>query len=204
MYSNGDGHVTGWIYTFILNYNSTKSIVWFWTNEMAKHSLFASVMRFHVPGLESKMCWFIIHKRDYLRYCRAYVAWLYKTGIGLTTGFIGSHTITVYTLYNSLLQLQLFSEDYCSARTLTRNWNCPRLSLVTNSTLSISEDSGSNCCNHCCNQLLWRPLPLFTNWLLTVPVTLNYIARERTTKKAPTKIPLLLHGLPIVACLSVA
>jgi hypothetical protein len=35
----------------------------------------------------------------------------YKTGIGLTTGFIGSHTITVYTLHNSLLQLQLFSED---------------------------------------------------------------------------------------------
>jgi hypothetical protein len=33
---------------------------------------------------------------------------LYKTGIGLTTGFIGSHTITVYTLYNSLLQLRLF------------------------------------------------------------------------------------------------
>jgi hypothetical protein len=23
----------------------------------------------------------------------------YKTGIGLTTGFIGSHTVTVYTLY---------------------------------------------------------------------------------------------------------
>jgi hypothetical protein len=54
-----------------------------------------------------------------------------KTGIGLTTGFIGSHTITVYTLYNSQ-QLSLFS---------------------------CSEDPGSNCCN----QLLWRPLPLLTN-----------------------------------------
>jgi hypothetical protein len=51
----------------------------------------------------------------------------YKTGIGLTTGFIGSHTVTVYTLHNSLLQLQLFSEDCCSARILTHNWNCPLL-----------------------------------------------------------------------------
>jgi hypothetical protein len=41
------------------------------------------------------------------KYCRAYVWQLYKTGIGLTTGFIGSHTvtITVYTLYNSLCSL---------------------------------------------------------------------------------------------------
>jgi hypothetical protein len=73
---------------------------------------------------------------------------LYKTGIGLTTEFIGSHTvtITVYTLYNSLqftitlaesshciftgclssnitgsVRLQLFSEDCCSARIITRN-----------------------------------------------------------------------------------
>jgi hypothetical protein len=42
-----------------------------------------------------------------------------RRGIGLTTGFIGSHTITVYTLYNSQ-QLSLFSS---------------------------SEDFGSNCCN---------------------------------------------------------
>jgi hypothetical protein len=50
---------------------------------------------------------------------------LYKTGVGLTTGFIRSHTITVYTLHKSLMQLQLFSEGCCSARILTRNWNCP-------------------------------------------------------------------------------
>jgi hypothetical protein len=31
---------------------------------------------------------------------------LYKTGIGLRTRFIGSHTVTVYTIYNSLLQLR--------------------------------------------------------------------------------------------------
>jgi hypothetical protein len=76
---------------------------------------------------------------------------------GLTTGFIGSHTVThnyseytlqlttvhyntcqVFTLYlhwlpvfqyrriRSPATMQLFSEDCCSARTLTRNWNCPR------------------------------------------------------------------------------
>jgi hypothetical protein len=28
---------------------------------------------------------------------------LYKTGIGLTTGFTGLHTVTVYTLYSSQL-----------------------------------------------------------------------------------------------------
>lgn len=32
MHSNGDGDVTGWIYTFMSNYNSTKGIVWFGTN----------------------------------------------------------------------------------------------------------------------------------------------------------------------------
>jgi hypothetical protein len=42
-------------------------------------------------------------KNKILKYCRAYAATnIYITGIGLTTGFIGSHTITVYTLYNSL------------------------------------------------------------------------------------------------------
>jgi hypothetical protein len=89
-----------------------------------------------------------------------------RRGIGLTTGFIGSHTvtITVYMLYNSQ-QLSFFS---------------------------CSEDPGSNCCN----QLLWRPLPLLTN-CLTGSVA------ERTTKRTPPKVPLLLHGLPIVACLFV-
>jgi hypothetical protein len=41
-----------------------------------------------------------------------------------------------------------------------------------------------------------------TTWK-TVLFILNYVARERTTKKTPPKIPLLLHGLPIVACLFV-
>jgi hypothetical protein len=50
----------------------------------------------------------------------------YKTGIGLTTGFIRSHTITVYTLHNSLLQLQLFFEDCCSDRILTRTGTVTR------------------------------------------------------------------------------
>jgi hypothetical protein len=67
----------------------------------------------------------------------------YKMGIGLTTGFIGPQTVTVYTLYNSLMQLQLFSEDCCSARILTRNWNGPRNSLQL-SLFSCSEDPGSN------------------------------------------------------------
>jgi hypothetical protein len=48
----------------------------------------------------------------------------YKTGIGLTTGFIGSHTITVYTIYN-LQQLSLFSssEDCCSNSATTAATN---------------------------------------------------------------------------------
>jgi hypothetical protein len=49
---------------------------------------------------------------------------LYKTGIGLTTGFIASHTITVYTLYNSQ-QLSLFSssENWCSNSATTAATN---------------------------------------------------------------------------------
>jgi hypothetical protein len=104
---------------------------------------------------------------------------LYNAGIGLTTGFIGSHTITVYALlqlttvhYNtcraftlylhwfpvfqyrrirSPATLQLFSEGCCSARTLTRNWNCPR---------------------HSPRQLIFL-----------------VIAGERTTKKTPLRFP---------------
>jgi hypothetical protein len=43
------------------------------------------------------------------KYCRAYVWRLYKTGIGLTTGFIGSHTVTHnYSVY----ALQLTAVHY--------------------------------------------------------------------------------------------
>jgi hypothetical protein len=66
----------------------------------------------------------------------------YKTGIGLTTGFIGSHAVThSYSVYTSQ-QLSLFS---------------------------CSEDPGSNCCNQLCNQLLWRLLPLLNNSLTKLP-----------------------------------
>jgi hypothetical protein len=61
------------------------------------------VKRLFKNGLQYGISW---------RYCRAYVATIYKTGIGLTTGFIGSHTVThnysVYTLtahYSSLQHL---------------------------------------------------------------------------------------------------
>jgi hypothetical protein len=69
-------------------------------------------------------------------------------GIGLTTGFIGSQTVTVYTLYNSLMQLQLFSDDCCSARILTRNWNAPRNSLVANSLNQLPTNSYGVPCHY--------------------------------------------------------
>jgi hypothetical protein len=43
-------------------------------------------------------------------YCRAYSVSTIIRRVGLTTGFIASHTITVYTLYNSQ-QLTLFSSS---------------------------------------------------------------------------------------------
>jgi hypothetical protein len=46
-------------------------------------------------------------------YCRAYVATIIRRGIGLTTGFIGSHTVTVYTL------LQLTTVHYNTCRVFT-------------------------------------------------------------------------------------
>jgi hypothetical protein len=145
---------------------------------------------------------------------------LYKTGIGLTTGFIGSHTVThnysvctlqlttvhintcrIFTLYlhwlpvfhyrriRSPATLQLFSEDRCSARILTRN--C-QLETARNLRLQLCR----------------------LNWLAGA---LGYIAREQTTKTTP---PLILYccmtspertpkktpsvTLAIVACLSVA
>jgi hypothetical protein len=100
---------------------------------------------------------------------------LYKTGIGLTTGFIGSHTVTVYTLYNSQ-QLSLFSssEDFGSNST-TNSYGIP--------------------CHH---------YPGNSTELCTILVTLkwgcprncpSYIARAQTTKKTPLKIPLSLHDV---------
>jgi hypothetical protein len=59
-------------------------------------------------------------------YCRAYsVATIIRRGIGLATGFIGSHTVTVYTLYNSQ-QLSFFSssEDFGS-NSATNSYGVP-------------------------------------------------------------------------------
>jgi hypothetical protein len=124
----------------------------------------------------------------------------YIRRVGLTTGFIGSHTIThnysvyalqlttvhyqtcrVFTLYlrslpvsqyrriSSPATLQLFSEDCCSARTLTRNSrNCPR---------------------HLVNSLLRCQL---TN---SADSAISYIAGERTPKKTPIRFPLLLDDV---------
>jgi hypothetical protein len=93
------------------------------------------------------------------QYCRAYVATIIRRGIGLTTGFIGSHTVTVYTLYTrSSLQylpslLTITTESLqgpgppadptgsrwpstnssglfsATHRQLTRNWNCPIMAV---------------------------------------------------------------------------
>jgi hypothetical protein len=53
----------------------------------------------------------------------ARIVWrLYKTGYWIDNWIYWiTHTVTVYKLHNSLLQLQLFSEGCCSARILTRN-----------------------------------------------------------------------------------
>jgi hypothetical protein len=99
---------------------------------------------------------------------------LYKTGIGLTTGFIGSHTVTHnYSVYASQLT---------TIESVLFHWRL-RLQL----------------CNHCCNQLLWRPLPLLINWSRSAveywtpssrwPPTSGYVAREQTTKKTPLRFP---------------
>jgi hypothetical protein len=65
-------------------------------------------------------------------------------------------------------------------------YNSQQLSLFCS-----SEDPGSNCCN----QLLWHPLPslVITNSELSHHGCRRprYIAREQTTKKTPSPIPLL-------------
>jgi hypothetical protein len=56
-----------------------------------------------------------------LIYCRAYAATIYKTGIGLTTGFIGSHTVTHnYSVY--VLQLITVHYNTCWVFTLCLHW----------------------------------------------------------------------------------
>jgi hypothetical protein len=79
--------------------------------------------------------WIVMWWRN--KYCRAYVATVYKTGFGLTTGFIGSHTVThnysVYTLtahYSSpqhlpsLLTITTHSHNWVSSgpRTSTKKY----------------------------------------------------------------------------------
>jgi hypothetical protein len=87
------------------------------------------------------------------------------------------HTITVYTLYNSQ-QLSLFSS---------------------------SEDFGSNSATTAATSSYGIPCHYSLTGCLNQPTVaaISYIAGERTVKKTPPKIPLLLHGLPIVACLFV-
>jgi hypothetical protein len=62
-------------------------------------------------------------KPDVAHMCGDYIRWVLDWQLDLLD-HNQLHTITVYTLHNSLLQLQLFSEDCCSVQILTRNWNC--------------------------------------------------------------------------------
>jgi hypothetical protein len=105
----------------------------------------------------------------------------YKTGIGLTTGFIGSdlldhtqlHTITVYALYDSQ-QLSLFS---CSE-------NFGSNSVTTAATNSYGVP---------CHYSLTGAAPLSStpllNYLFRWPPTSGYIAQDQTTKKTPLRFP---------------
>jgi hypothetical protein len=52
-----------------------------------------------ITALSVKFSDILCYQTD-IKYCRAYVWRLYETGIGLTTGFIGSHTVTHnYSVY---------------------------------------------------------------------------------------------------------
>jgi hypothetical protein len=99
----------------------------------------------------------------------------------------------VYTLHNSQ-QLSLFSstEGCCSnsaTTAATNSYGVPCHYSLTGAA-PLSNTKLTNC---------WTRNSLSHQ----LPLALNYIARERTTKKTPPKVPLLLHGLPIVACLFV-
>jgi hypothetical protein len=82
----------------------------------------------HVIVLSIMLCIIYVLKEYYMLkvikctkeiYCRALsVATIYKTGIGLTTGFIGSHTVTVYTL----LQLATVHYNTCRVSSLCLHW----------------------------------------------------------------------------------
>jgi hypothetical protein len=82
-------------------------------------------------------------RKKLVKYIVARMWRLYKTGIGLTTGFIVSHTVTQ-------LQCIHFTTHYCSCNSSLKTAAQPEYSLVTgtvhvtNSTLSTSEDSGPN------------------------------------------------------------
>jgi hypothetical protein len=95
---------------------------------------------------------------------------LYKTGIGLTTGFIGSHTVTVYTLYDSQ-QLSLFScsEDCCS-NSATNSYGVPCHYSLT----GAAPLSNTNCSTNYLYSKLYSPwtdpkentspIPLLFEW----------------------------------------
>jgi hypothetical protein len=94
--------------------------------QTTKKTLVTSIVALLSNGYKQRFHrWLLTYSVHVTIYIVARMRRLYKTGIGLTAGFIRSHTITVHTIYNSLLQLQLFSEDCCSTRILTCNWSCP-------------------------------------------------------------------------------
>jgi hypothetical protein len=114
---------------------------------------------------------------------------LYKTDIGLTTGFIGSHTVThnysVYTPTASQFTIVLAESPY------NYNW----LSQLSHNSCWVSSGPRTSCRPN------WLSLRLTRNWsCLCNGWRPSYIARKQTTKKTlPRNRPQREHGCPIVA-----
>jgi hypothetical protein len=122
----------------------------------------------------------------------------------LTTEFIGSHTVTAYTLYNSLqFTITLAESSHCifTGYLSSNIAGSVRLQLCSSSlkTAARPEYSLVNRRNSglvTANLRLCR-LYLRLNWLAGA---LGYIAREQTTKKTlPRNRPQREHGCPVVA-----
>jgi hypothetical protein len=112
-------------------------------------------------------------------------------------GGLSYHIVTCYSDYRRVLDWQLRLLDHSVHFTI--HYSAYTLQLTTTESLLFLWRLLLQLCNHCCNQLLWHPLPslVITDSELSHHGCRrpNSIAREQTTKKTPSPIPVLLYDV---------
>jgi hypothetical protein len=119
--------------------------------------------------------------------CRTYSGDYIRLGIGLTTGFIGSQSVT--QLGYSVLCFTTHNRRVSSVPLKTPDPVCNQLLRHPLPSLVITDSELSH---HVKVKVTLQPT---TSWSVSPFRRPSYIAREQTTKKTPSPIPILLYDV---------